>query len=142
MSHSFLYLKLVKTQFHVIFPAIRFALKNTRVSGKSYLFGEPIIFSTSLDIPGDIKNPCYVLMLYVRRKKLLSHEIILEIDRCPFRFNFTCMGTTIFTYINFPKTILSHCQPSITLNICHWKATYQTENLFGLHQIHKCHNLN
>ena len=46
----------------------------------------------------------------------------------PFRFNYTGMGTIIFTYINFPKISFFYYQPSITLNVYCWKTTYQTEN--------------
>ena len=73
--------------------------------------------------------------LQCQKKKVLSHCLMVEVDSCPFHFYYKCMAATIFTYINFPKTILSHCQPTITLNICHWKATYQTENLFGLQKV-------
>ena len=50
----------------------------------------------------------------------------------PFRFNYTGMGTIMLTFINFPKIILFYYQPSITLNVCCLKTTYQTENLIIL----------
>ena len=79
LSHSFLYLKIAKTQLHLVPAAIHFAQQNTWISNKRYLFGQAIKLFQKLDISEDTKNP-YVLSLDVRRKKLLSHAIMVEID--------------------------------------------------------------
>ena len=88
MSDSFSYLKIVKIEFHVPTPSPTHPLSPCGPfwSAKYPNFGQKLPILTGYHMfleyryPEDTKNPYYVLPFEVRRKKLLSRGLKVEID--------------------------------------------------------------